>query len=466
MVFWRKKPKAPEPPPPEPRGLAPRDESPASTQFLTGDAKEDQRRTDSLLEEVASIAERVARVSRAEDLDELLTYIVDASVARTGAERGMLVLDRGAGELEVRVARQRGGEPLQGETRFSTSAVSKVLESRLPLKDMFNSSAEAMDLGASVFDLKLRALMCVPLEAGEGPGALRGALYVDSKAATREFDARDLSYFSTLSVHIAQALRNMKLHLDSLERARLEQSLDSARVVQENLMPQIPSDFEGYDLFGWYLPAERTSGDFYDFFKTRDGRLGVVVGDVTGHGPASALITSTVQASLRTSLRYVPDLCQAATMVNQDLADRMEDGNFITLFLALLSVNGEVQALNAGHTPPQVWRPGTGEIHRIASHGPALGLMEDFSYDSCDTLKLEPGEVLLAFTDGITEARRLDRPDDLLGEDGLEEMFRKEAQVAQDARELAEKLVAGVIEFSRDNCEDDMTMVTVRRTES
>ncbi len=462
MVFWRKKPKDPPVPPPVEREEKRDEESPAP--YLTGDALEDQRRTEGLLEEVASIAERVARVSRAEDLDELLTYIVDASITRTGAERGMLVLDRGRGDHEVRVARQRGGKPLQGETRYSTSAVGRVLETGQPLKDMFNSSAEAMDLGASVFDLKLRALMCVPLEAGEGPRALRGVLYVDSKAATREFDARDLSYFSALSTHIAQALRNVELHLDSLERVRLEQSLELAQVVQNNLMPQIPGDFPGFDLFGWFQPAERTSGDFYDFFKTKDGRLGVVVGDVTGHGPASALITSAAQASLRTSLRLLPDLGPAVSNVNLDL--RMEDGNFVTLFVALLSEDGRVQVLNAGHTPPQIYRHASGDVIRVGSHGPALGLMPDFEYQETDTYQLEDGDVLLAFTDGITEARELERPDDLLGEEGLEKMFCEVASSAGNASEVGEKVIAEALRFARGNREDDMTLVAVRRSTS
>lgn len=456
MVFWRKKPREPAP---QPEAVAAEE---ASAPYLTGNAREDQRRTEGLLEEVASIAERVARVSREEDLDELLTYIVDASVTRTGAERGMLVLDRGDGEHEVRVARQRGGQPLQGETRYSRSAVGRVLETGQPLKDMFNTSAEAMDLGASVFDLKLRALMCVPLEAGEGPRALRGVLYVDSKAATREFDARDLSYFSTLSIHIAQALRNVELHLDSLERVRLEQSLELAQVVQNNLMPRIPEDFHGFELFGWFQPAERTSGDFYDFFKMKDGRLAVVVGDVTGHGPASALITSAAQASLRTSLRLLNQLGPAVSNVNLDL--RMDDGNFITLFVALLSEGGELQVLNAGHTPPQIWRRATGEVERVGRHGPALGLIGDFEYAETDKIRLDEGDVLIAFTDGITEARDLADPDRLLGEEGLEQLVREAASSAETAREIGEQIIAGAVRFACGNREDDMTLVAVRRS--
>ena len=465
MVFWRKKSKAPGSPDPTPLGAVPidgpitGDDEPS--RFLTGDAREDQRRTESLFEEYASITERVARLSGEEDLDDLLTYIVDASITRTGSERGMLILE-GHESLEVRIARQRGNEALSGDQRYSTSVVKKVMAGNAPLKDI--SSAEAGDLGASVYDLKLRSLMCVPIEAGEGARAMRGVLYVDSKAATREFDSSDLAYFATLSNQIVSALKSMASHLDALERARLEQSLENASIVQNNLMPQVPDDFTGYDLFGWYRAAERTSGDFYDFFKTRDGRFGVVVGDVTGHGPASALITSQAQASLRSMVRIIPDLREAVTLVNQDLAARMEDGNFVTLFVALLSDDGAIEVVNAGHTPPRIWKRASGEVHTVSAHGPALGMLEDFSYDESDRLQLDEGDVLLAFTDGITEARKLDFPDDLLGEDGLETMFLASVAGAPSARDLTERLVAGVIEFARDNCEDDMTMVAVRRT--
>jgi serine phosphatase RsbU (regulator of sigma subunit) len=468
MVFWKKKPKFGA----EGPTLAPSVQGGASagrpfeadsTQFLTGDAREDQRRTDSLFEEYASIAERVVQLTGEEDLDELLTYIVDASITRTQSERGFLILDSPSGELEVRISRQRGGEPLRGDSRYSTSVVKKVLEQRAPLKDI--SSAEAGDLGASVYDLKLRSLMCVPIEAGQGSTAIRGALYVDSKAATREFGHSDLAYFSRLTTQIVSALKTMAAHLDAVERARLEASLDYASVVQNNLMPSVPDDFTGYDVFGWYRAAERTSGDFFDFFKTRDGRFGVVVGDVTGHGPASALITSQAQASLRAMVRIVPDLCEAVALVNQDLASRIEVGNFVTLFVALLSESGEVQVLNAGHTPPRVYEKHSGKIRSLSAHGPALGMMEDFPYDTCDTFQLAPGDVLVAFTDGMTEARKLSAPDDLLGEEGLEAMLGREVAEAGSARLLTEKLVADVLDFCEENFEDDMTMVAVRRLE-
>jgi sigma-B regulation protein RsbU (phosphoserine phosphatase) len=467
MAFWRRKQGNEEVRP----GATPGGESPVGgrpadptegSRYLTGDALEDRRRTESLLEEFQSITDRVVRIGSKDELDDLLTYIVDASVRRTGSERGMLILDAGGGELAVRIARQRGERPLE-DLRFSTSVVSRVLETGQPLKDI--SSGENADLGASVFDLKLRSLMCVPVTAGEGDAALRGVLYVDSRAATREFGHSDLAYFSALSTQIVSALKSMAAHLDALERARLEASLDGAGIVQNHLMPQVPDDVEGYELFGWYRAAERTSGDFYDFFRTRDGRLGVVVGDVTGHGPASALITSQVQASLRSTLRIVPDLREAVTLVNQDLSERIQVGNFVTLFVALLGADGVVELVNAGHTPPRLWVASAGEVRTLRAHGPALGMMEDFRYDELDRIELGAGDVLLAFTDGLSEARNPAEPDRMLGEEGVESLLVEHVRGGGGVGELAERILAGVHAFAGEVCEDDMTLVAVRRTE-
>lgn len=485
MFFRRKKQRGSAPPPlPEAggtpagresaRAVAPSTgERSGETEFLTGDALEDRRSVESLLDEIARISERVARVAGSDDLVALLTYIVDASIERTGAERGLLVLARkssadgeeGATTHEVAVARQRGARDIAGEVRYSTSAVNRVLETGQPLKDMFNSAAEAMDLGASVFDLKLRALMCVPLEPDRGVerSGPRGALYVDSKAATREFTGKDLSYFNALSRQIAVALESARLHLDSLERARLEESLETARAVQSNLMPQVPT-FAGFELFGWYRAAERTSGDFYDFFRTKGGDLGVVVGDVTGHGPASALITSTAQASLRSIMRVLDDPSVALTMLNQDLAERMEQGLFVTLFLAILGKDGSVRGINAGHASPLLWHRADGSIETVGGRNPALGMIADFEYEAAQPIAMQPGDALVVYSDGLTEARAKERPDALFGEEGLARLLAERAPQAAGARELTEAIVAEVLEFARGNREDDMTFVTVRRT--
>ncbi len=456
MFFRRKKDaEAPAPVPPAPVGTPD-----SATQFLTGNNNVDRRSVEILLT-------AIARVSESRDLESLLLYIVDTSIEITGAERGLLILADERGLLSVRVARARGKKPVAGDLRYSTSVVRRVLEEQQPVRATVTSESEALELGSSVFDLKLRAVMCVPLVAAGRDSVQpreRGALYVDSKAATREFRHEDLALFAALSQHISIALQNARLHAVTIEKARLEQSLVILEQIQKDLISQAPRDLPGYDVHGWYKPAEGTTGDFYDFVKMKDGRLGVVLGDATGHGAGPAVLAATAQAGLRAFLRVVNDLPQAITLLNADIGPRMDDGRFLTLFTAVLERDGRVQMINAGQTPPILWRAKDGSSESIKGHGPALGMMDDFEYHENHETRLEPGDLLVIFSDGFAEARSISDPNALFGESGMRAVIEGAGRDQLDAAQLVEALVKSALEFAGGKREDDMTVVVVRRT--
>ncbi|MEL6714037.1 MAG: GAF domain-containing SpoIIE family protein phosphatase, partial [Planctomycetota bacterium] len=404
--------------------------------LLRGDAGEDSRSLDLLLD-------TIARVSASRDLESLLDFVVDASIEATGAERGFLVLmDDASGSQVVRVARERVGSgekrPLGADVKYSTSVVQRVVDRQQPLKTTLQKDGEDLELGNSVFDLKLRAVMCVPLvPRGEGRDAAdgtagknaagdaaahvlpSGALYVDSTATSGDFGQEDLALFHALAQHIAIALENAQLNLHSIERARLERSLEIAAEIQSGLMPKAPPSIDGFDLFGWYRSAEHASGDFYDFVRTKGGGVAAVVGDVTGHGVGPALVTATAQASLRSYTRVLDDPGQVVTMLNGDLSERMDTGMFLTLFVADLESDGKTRVINAGHAPPLLWRASTKTIEALPSHGPALGLLDDMEYAASEPIQLEEGDVLLAFTDGLVEARNPSAPERFFDEQGV-----------------------------------------------
>jgi len=476
MSFWNKRPARPvrdvAAGSPDPGGAPGGAEAALdSSRILSGDTREDTRSLSVLLD-------TIARVSASRDLETLLDYVVDSSVQATGAERGFLVLiDKATGKQVVRVARARDPEgdarSLARESLYSTSVVKRVVEEQHPIRTSVQKDSEELDLGNSVYDLKLRAVMCVPLSTrgGEGApsgasagGALpEGALYVDSRAATRDFKAEDLALFHALAQHIAIALENAQLNLHSIERARLERSLEIAAEIQSGLMPKAPPVQEGYDLFGWYRSAEHASGDFYDFVKTREKGIAAVMGDVTGHGVGPALITATAQASLRSYARVLGDPGAVVTMLNSDLSERMDDGMFLTLFVAALGANGVLQVLNAGHTPPLVWRAASQSIETIRADGPAVGLMDDLEYEVGPPLKLEEGDILLAFTDGLVEARHPDVPDRLFDEHGVRAVLSDQGFKAASARETVEAVAAAALEFSGNAREDDITVLAIRK---
>jgi serine phosphatase RsbU (regulator of sigma subunit) len=416
---------------------------------------------------VQVLLEAIARVSEARDLESLLTDIVDSSIELTGAERGLLVL-RGSkdGDHNVRVARMRGKKPVSGDLRYSTTVASRVLAEARPLRAQVHSESEALELGRSVYDLKLRAVMCVPLSQpgqGEVGAPTKGVLYVDSRAATRQFSQADLALFAALAQHISIAMTNAQLQLDSLEKVRLEQSLELARAIQLDLMPRVPS-IPGWDLAGWYGPAEQTGADFYDFLKVGKTSLALVVGDVTGHGIGPALITASAQGSLRTSFRLSSDPGQVVSLLNQDLCERIEDGRFLTLFLATIDEHGTVHALNAGHSEPLLWRAADRSIQPIQLTGPALGMIADEAYRAHPPFAMRTGDVLVAYTDGLTEARTPGTEDDFFGEDGLKRVLDEGAAAGLSARDLCARMAEASLAKSGGKREDDITIVVARRS--
>ncbi len=462
-MFFRKKrkPQEPESAPPAKDG-----EDPAAgpgtttTQFLTGEAGKDRRNVQVLLE-------AIARVSESRDLESLLTDIVDRSIEITGAERGLLLLRQGDGqELGVRVARLRGGASPEEEVRFSTTIANKVLNEVQALRATVHSESEALELGKSVYDLKLRAAMCVPLaspETAQAKHKASGVLYVDSRAATRQFSQGDLALFAALAQHISIAIENTRLHLDSIEKVRLQQSLELASTIQRDLMPQVPTDLESWEVHGWYGAAESTAGDFYDFVPLKDGRLAIAVGDVTGHGIGPALITAAAQASMRSYLRLVSDPGEVVSLLNEDLCERVQDGRFVTLFLAILGEDGRLDALNGGHSLPFVWRKSSGAIETIGSGGPALGMIPGERYEPHAPMSFDSGDVVAIYTDGLTEARNPDNHEEMFGEEGVQAALADYAKQGKSSKEICLHLVESAMKLSGGLREDDITVVVARR---
>jgi serine phosphatase RsbU (regulator of sigma subunit) len=429
----------------------------ATTRFLTGESRRDRRSVQVLLDAIAG-------VSAHHDLEVLLPDIVDRSIEVTGAERGLLLLAADGGDLEVRVARSREGGAIEGELRYSTSVAKRVLEREEPVRATVNTDSEALDLGRSVFDLKLRAVMCVPLAASSATGGAQGVLYVDSRAATRQFDEGDLSLFAALAQHIAIALQNARMHMVSLENERLSRNAELAGAIQQTLMPDLPGELDDWDVHGWYRPAEEAAGDFYDFVATDDGRMAVIVGDASGHGIGPALITAHVQGSMASLLGLLPELDRVLTKVNRDLARRIEAGRFVTLSVALLGADGAIERANAGHTPPLVWRAATGEVHELTGGSPALGMIDDFPYECEESLRLESGDVLVILTDGVTEARAPgDEEVELFGVEGVREVLCEHAPKADGARDIALRLAEAALTLAAGRRDDDMTVVVVRK---
>ena len=416
--------------------------------LLTGDPRQDQRSLEILLDTIASVSANI-------DLDSVLSDIVARSLQVTSAERAILFLGDKADTLAIRVAQDKDGHPLTGDLAYSRSIVRRCLEEAMAVRSVVQSDQEALELGQSVYDLKLRAVMCAPLRVREHT---IGAIYVDSRAVRREFSARDLALFDAISTQLAISVENARLHADSLEKARLEKDVEIARRIQQHLLPPVPKGLPRIELALRYVAAERASGDTYDLVPLRDGRVAVMIGDVTGHGIGAALLTHAAQAALRSYLELLDDPSDVVTRLNHRLAASIETGNFMSLLLAIVDpAQRSLRYVNAGH--PGLIHVSTTGVRAMDKTGMVLGVVGGETYEVSPAVPLAAGDLLFLHTDGVDEAMSPRR--ETFGEKRLHELL------ASLRGESAEAVLTAVEAAMRAHMagapvQDDFTMIAVK----
>lgn len=304
-----------------------------------------------------------------------------------------------------------------------------------------------------------RYLLGVPIEVESGA---RGLIAVGDKESRRGVgpflpsDRRTLSLFANQA---ALALENARLHLQALEKERLEREMQLAAEIQRQILPKGTPTVPGYQVIGWYRPARQVGGDYYDLFPLKDGRMRLVVGDVSGKGMPAALMVSTLHSALRLlfdQAHFGPSLLER---LNRHIVESSADNKFITMLLAELDPQtAGLHYMNAGHNPGILLRYG-GSVEQLTAGGLPLGLLPAARFQS-RALTLEPGDLLCLYSDGITEAESPQEEEFGMGR--LIELLHRERQ--RPLAELVEAIVRTVGEFSHGRPQgDDQTLVLLRR---
>jgi len=421
-----------------------------SSVFLTGDERVDSAKIKLLLDTMAEVISSM-------DPDSLLISIVDRCIRMVGAERGILFLKDPDGEPTIKVARDSLGNALQEPIQFSTKVVSDVFTKGKPVLLKVGAS-EPLDLSKSVVDLKLRAVMCVTLSVKE---KTIGVIYVDSRAASREFKRSDLKFFDALANALAITIENARLVSEYVQGERLKESLEIARRIQSGLLPKDPAGLEGFDIAGRLEPLEMTAGDYYDFIPIDGAKLGIVVGDVTGHGIGPAILMSSARSLTRAMIIKGYSIDAVLEFLNDQLEQDTDEGIFVSFFIGILDLeNKRLTYGNAGHCPPLLLRGRTGEFEELRRTGMALGIMEGAAYAPPVNLDLEPGDLLALFTDGIQEAQRGEK---LFGLERLKVLLKEGLDMP--AYQLIDRVLGSVRDFiGADGSGDDLTLSIVKAT--
>ncbi len=265
------------------------------------------------------------------------------------------------------------------------------------------------------------------------------------------------SSFNTM----ASDLKTQMAQLEKTTRAKekIERELQIAHDIQKGFLPIKAPEIEGYKMAGVNLPAREVGGDFYDFIELGDGKIGIVIADVSGKGVPAALFMAISKTLLRTNAKRILDPVEALKEVNSIILDESDSGMFVTLFYAILDqTEHTLTFINAGHNPPILMKKDNLEIALLKAKGIPIGVLDDLDLES-KTIGLEENELVFLYTDGVTEA--INEKDEEFGTDRLEAIIRREPYCK--AENLIESVIREIKEFAGKMEQfDDITMVVLQ----
>jgi serine phosphatase RsbU (regulator of sigma subunit) len=328
------------------------------------------------------------------------------------------------------------------------------LEGPIPVQRLITEEGEGREALVKAAEA-LPAELFVPLAHG---GELLGALVLGPKSTRTRYTREDLDVLSLLGNQTAAAVRNSHLLAESLERAALEEELHLARQIQFSYLPQVFPRLERVEFAGTNVPSKQVGGDYYDYIETDHGLM-LTIADVVGKGVPAALLMSMLQASLRTLAIEGRTLAEMAAYLNRLILRSGIEGKFATCFLARLDLETlTLHYTNAGHNPPCLLRE-DGRVEWLTHGGLLLGVFDDARVSET-VVHLEPGDRLVLYTDGVTEAA--DAAGEMFGE---ERLVRVLEQLPQDteAAAVVQEVMRAIHEFCGGREPgDDITVVVLR----
>jgi serine phosphatase RsbU (regulator of sigma subunit) len=373
------------------------------------------------------------------------------------ASRGCVLLaEPPDGSLRPAAVRHsNGGENVP--PAISRTITEKVISEGKAILSTDAGEDERFQASESVLDLQMRSVMCAPLVGASNVPL--GMIQLDAQDPGRQFTADDLDVLVNIANLVGQAVDHAHLHETALQFDRRERDLETARQVQKHFLPHERPSVPGYELFDYYNPADAVGGDYFGYTILPDGQLAIAVGDVAGHGIPAALLMARLCSEARYCLvtNLIPS--DAVESLNRELS-KQTFSFFITFALCVIDpLRHEMTIVNAGHMPPLLRRGESGKIESVAADisSPPLGIDPDLRYQQA-RVALQPGDVVLMYTDGVSEAR---------GRGGAMygiQRIQKTLATGGNPKEFVTKLLADVRRFTKGHPqEDDVCVVAFSR---
>ena len=343
-------------------------------------------------QKVSALIKAGNELARQRPLPELFEMILDLSIDAVSAERGVLMTLEGE-ELVVRATRGEG-------FRISNTVRDQVVSRCASILVRDTQMDEAFKARQSIVGQNTRSLMAVPLQSAD---RLTGLIYVDSPSRLREFTKDDLGLLTVMANVAANRVEHVRFA--ELEQARqlMARDLDQAAEIQRRYLPPDPPKMRTLDVAGYNAPCRTVGGDYFDFVQFSEERIALVLGDDSGKGMPASLLMMGLQARVQVLLDESKDLGATMTRINDITTANCPNNRFITFFASVVDGStGKVSYACAGHNPPIIVRPG-GRFQTLDGGGPVLGILPNIHFEEYHA-QLEPGEALVIYSDGVTEA--------------------------------------------------------------
>lgn len=391
-------------------------------------------------------------------LDDLLDLILERAFEHLKPEQGAIFLARDEGKYD-RVA-ERSNPGLKGGMPLSRSLIEEVCDKGMAALVLDTATDARFAQAESIILSGVRSLIAAPLQDQDRP---LGMIVLSSRAAARQFEESDLEFLASMASVAAMKIRNVALTEEALQRRRLEEELALARRIQLSLLQEETPEIPGWGLYADNIPSRGVSGDYFRLTERREGReLVIMVADVSGKGIPASILTASLEALTAGPIDDGHDTAKICAKVSKQLYARTPPEKYATVFLASLEhETGRLQYTNAGHNPALLIRAG-GKIELLEACGTPLGLLPVSVFEARE-VELEPGDSLVIYTDGITEAEN-----PAAAEYGLERLSEVSSKHHGDSLDdLARAVEEDLEAFTEGHpVHDDRTLVMARRNGS
>jgi len=387
--------------------------------------------------------------------------ILESALKISGAERGFVLVREGNKYGYASGMDGQGRNLSLSHFKTSHTVVDEMVGKGAPVfivEGLDNRYKEQ----ASIVAMNLRAVACLPLmgipSQADTPSIL-GILYLDSTKKMHSLSGLDQRILNKLAVEAGNVLERVEMIKTIEQRKKLEQELTLAEETQRSLLPAALPNLPQVRIHAFSKPTRYVGGDFYDFVELESGELFGVIADVSGKGVSASLLSSMLLGCLQMQMRAGLPLDEAMNRLNRFLCEKSSSSRFATMFSFTLGPDGHGRYISAGHNPTYLFRAATGQIEELASNNMIVGAFQFATYEAA-TLNMNPGDVLLAYSDGLTEAES--PQGEMLGEEAVKNVILAAAPTG--SQQLEQKLLATIQSFTAGRTlTDDITLIIVER---